>query len=53
MSLVSASAAAVVRGRIGLLLVLLLACALPAGACERHLNGHQNGTDSAQEASRR
>ena len=46
---------AAVRSRIALLglLPLLLAFALPAGACERHLQGHQTSTDSAQEASSR
>jgi hypothetical protein len=49
----ASAAFACARGRTGLLLLLLLTLALPAAACERHLSGHQNGTDSAQEASRR
>ena len=36
-----------------LALPLLAVLALPAGACERHLNGHQNSSDSAAEASQR
>jgi hypothetical protein len=36
-----------------LALQLLAALALPANACERHLNGHQNSSDSAAEASQR
>ncbi|MFM7086644.1 MAG: hypothetical protein ACKOXO_06605 [Cyanobium sp.] len=47
------SAASLLRRLPVLLLPCLLAIALPAGACERHLNGHQNSVDSAQEASRR
>ena len=34
-------------------LPLLAALSLPAGACERHLQGHQNSSDSAAEASQR
>ncbi len=34
-------------------LPLLLGLLLPANACERHLRGHQNGSDSAAEASQR
>lgn len=34
-------------------LPLLTALLLPAHACERHLRGHQNSSDSAAEASRR
>ena len=36
-----------------LALPLLALVALLAGACERHLNGHQNSSDSAAEASQR
>lgn len=36
-----------------LLLPLMAVLALPAAACERHLNGHQNSSDSAAEASQR
>lgn len=36
-----------------LALPLLAALALPAPACERHLHGHQNSSDSAAEASQR
>jgi hypothetical protein len=36
-----------------LALPLLAVLALPAGACERHLHGHQNSSDSAAEASQR
>lgn len=34
-------------------LTLLAALALPAAACERHLHGHQNSSDSAAEAVKR
>ena len=34
-------------------LPLLALLSLPVGACERHLNGHQNSSDSAAEASQR
>ncbi len=34
-------------------LPLLTLLSQPAGACERHLHGHQNSSDSAAEASRR
>ncbi|MFM7312729.1 MAG: hypothetical protein ACKO0M_06120 [Cyanobium sp.] len=36
-----------------LALPLLVALALPAGACEHHLHGHQNSSDSAAEANQR
>jgi hypothetical protein len=36
-----------------LTLPLLAVLALPAAACERHLHGHQNSSDSAAEASQR
>lgn len=36
-----------------LALPLLAVLALPASACERHLHGHQTGSDSAAEASQR
>ena len=35
------------------LLPLALLLALPATACERHLQGHQNSSSTAQEASQR
>jgi len=36
-----------------LALPLLAVLALPAAACERHLHGHQNSSDSAVEATQR
>lgn len=42
-----------VRLRCLLALSLLAGLALPATACERHLHGHQNSSDSAAEASQR
>jgi len=36
-----------------LALPLLAAIALPSAACERHLHGHQNSSDSAAEAVQR
>jgi hypothetical protein len=36
-----------------LALPLLAGLALPATACERHLQGHQNSSDSSAEASQR
>jgi len=39
--------------RLAALLPLVLLVALPAVACERHLQGHQNSASTAQEASQR